>query len=65
MGRPKSTFEKMQREKAKRERRREKLALKEVKKQEKAEAKVDSCEDGEDPALAGIVAGPQPIDLTL
>ena len=55
----------MQREKAKREKKRDKLALKEIKKTEKAEAKLEKGEAGEDPDLAGIVAGPQPIDLNL
>lgn len=65
MARSKTTFEKMQREKAKQQRKREKLALKEIKKAEKVEAKLEAGESGEDPDLAGIVAGPQPIDPSL
>lgn len=60
MAKSKATFEKMQREKAKREKRREKLELKERKKAEKED--MDLPEDGSDPDLAGIVAGPQPVN---
>lgn len=63
MAKSKSTFEKMQREKAKRQKRQEKLKDKERKKEEKADEEVEELVDGEDPDLAGIVAGPQPVNL--
>lgn len=53
----------MQREKAKRQKRQEKLKDKERKKEEKADEEVEELVDGEDPDLAGIVAGPQPVNL--
>ena len=59
MAKSKATFEKMQREKMKRQKKREKLDRKEVKKAEKEQEL--PLEDGVDPDLAGIVAGPQPI----
>lgn len=62
MAKSKSTFEKMQREKAKREKKVEKLKRKEVKKIEKEEEEIELPENGEDPDLAGIVPGPQPIN---
>ena len=62
MAKSKSTFEKMQREKLKREKRVEKLKRKEVKKAEKEETDIELVQEGEDPDLAGITAGPQPIN---
>ena len=62
MAKSKATFEKSQRERLKRQKseikRKEKLDKKEMKKALKEEAL--PLENGEDPDLAGIVAGPQP-----
>lgn len=59
MAKSKTTFEKMLREKKKREKQQDKKVRKEIKKAQKDDAL--PLEDGEDPDLAGIVAGPQPI----
>lgn len=62
MAKSKATCEKSQRERLKRQKseikRKEKLDKKEMKKALKEEAL--PLENGEDPDLAGIVAGPQP-----
>lgn len=62
MAKSKATFEKSQRERLKRQKseikRKEKLDKKEMKKVLREEAL--PLENGEDPDLAGIVAGPQP-----
>jgi len=53
------TFQKAQREKAKQEKRQAKLARRIGARQEKNEN--DSSEHGEDPDIAGIRPGPQPL----
>ncbi len=58
-----TTFAKRQREMRKRERRKEKLARREQRKLEKEQAAEEAPETptGEDPDIAGIVPGPQPL----
>jgi hypothetical protein len=54
-----STFNKRQKEKDRQDRAKEKLAKREERKRAKAERPQTS--EGEDPDIAGIVPGPQPI----
>jgi hypothetical protein len=51
---------KRQKERQRMERREEKTAVREVRKQQKKDRAAHSEMTGEDPDLAGIVAGPQP-----
>jgi hypothetical protein len=57
--RPKSTFQKLEKEKARQQRRKEKDARRLDAKQLKANR--DVAVNGEDPDLAGIKPGPQPL----
>ncbi len=61
MAKSKTTFEKMMRERAKQQKKKEKLERKEIKKSQKEDDEI-LLEEGEDPDLAGIVAGPQPVE---
>lgn len=61
MAKSKTTFEKMMRERAKQQKKKEKLERKEEKKSLKEDDEIEE-EEGVDPDLAGIVAGPQPIN---
>jgi hypothetical protein len=57
-GRP--TFEKRRKEMARKEKKQDKAERREQRKAEKAD-RTRSIEDGEDPDLAGIKPGPQPL----
>lgn len=57
------TFTKRQKERARQDRQRDKRIEKEARKRAKAERPQAAA--GEDPDIAGIIPGPQPIDLDL
>jgi hypothetical protein len=56
---PSSQFEKRKKELARRERQKQKAERRDIREKEKAER--STGESGEDPDIAGIVPGPQPI----
>ncbi len=56
-----TTFAKRQREMRKRERRKEKLERRAQRKLEKEQAPAPEAPPGEDPDIAGIIPGPQPL----
>ena len=62
MARDKSTFEKMQREKNKQQKKKAKQERKKLKKVDTEDEETTEVEAGEDPDLAGLVAGPQPMN---
>ena len=58
---PHPSHDKRQKEKRRQDRQREKEDRRKVRKEEKATRPTQEQEQGEDPDLAGIVAGPQPL----